>query len=194
MKKSFTLTKENFENLLDWLSADREKAGAKYEEIRKGLIRFFRIRDCADPLALTDDTLNRVAGKLPMKATEREKIPLKYIYGFAINIFREYERISTKNEIQLEQQLPLVNLITQESSITERTDLNCLEQCLTKFTPEDREMIIEYYGQEKNNKFEFRRRMAAGKQISVSALHTKIHRLKNNLRKCVEKCMDEKNL
>lgn len=194
MKKNSTLTQERFDNLLEWLSADREEAGVKYEKIRKGVIRFFRVRDCADPVALTDETLNRVADKLPGEKTDREKIPLKYIYGFAINVYREYERISSKIEIQLDQNLPLDALVSQNFPDNKSDDIICLEQCLKNFPSEDGEMMLEYYGQDKSVKLEFRRHMAENKNITVQALHTRIHRTKNNLKKCIEKCMDEKNL
>ena len=194
MKKKFKLTQEKLDNLLGWLSADREEAGAKYEEMRKGLIRFFRIKDCADPVGLADETLNRVADKLPQEEAERKKIPLKYIYGFAVNVYREYERNSSKNEIQLNPNLPLDALVSQDFPDNKSKILTCLEQCLAKCSPDDSEMVIEYYGQNKNTKLEFRRQTAEDRKITVRALHTRVHRIKNNLRKCIENCMDEKNL
>src|SRR5688572_24899734 len=194
MNRNSKLTKEKFDNLLEWLSADREEAGVKYEENRKGLIRFFRIRDCADPIALADETLNRVAEKLPQVAADRENIPVKYIYGFAVNVYREYERISAKNEIQLDPHLPLAALVSPDSPDAKSKVASCLKQCLAKFSPDESDLIIDYYGQDKSIKFEFRRQMAESKNITIRALHTRVHRIKNGLKKCVEKCMDEKNL
>jgi hypothetical protein len=37
------LDKEPFEKFLFWLSRDREEAGTKYVELRKRLIRFFKL-------------------------------------------------------------------------------------------------------------------------------------------------------
>ena len=194
MKKNFTLTKEDFDNLLGWLSDDREEAGKKYEEIRNGLVRFFRMRDCADPLALTDDTLNRVADKIPKEKTDREKIPLKYIYGFAINVYHEYCRLTVKKEIQLDLNLPLIESSSQNSPNIERNDLNCLEKCLAEIPLDDRAMMLKYYSEESSARFELRRQMAEGMNIKTTTLHTKVHRIKNNLRKCIDICMNKKNL
>lgn len=194
MKKSLTLTKEDFDNLLGWLSADREEAGKKYEEIRNGLVRFFRIRSCADPLALADDTLNRVADKIPKEKTDREKIPLKYIYGFAVNVYHEYDRLTVKREIQLDLNLPLIKLVSQDFPDTERNDLSCLEKCLAEMPPHESAMMLKYYSEESSARFDLRKQMAESMNIKTTTLHTKVHRIKNSLRKCVDNCMNEKNL
>ncbi len=194
MKKSLTLTKEDFDNLLGWLSADREEAGKKYEEIRNGLVRFFRMRDCADPLALTDDTLNRVADKIPKEKTDREKIPFKYIYGFAVNVYHEYCRLTVKKEIQLDLNLPFIKSALQDSPDTERNDLSCLEKCLAEMLPDDSAMMLKYYSEGSSARFDLRKQMAEGMNIKTTTLHTKVHRIKKSLRKCIDNCMNEKNL
>jgi hypothetical protein len=58
----------------------------------------------------------------------------------------------------------------------------------------DGKLIVEYYSQEKQAKFEARRQMARQKEMAMGALHTKIHRIKGVLRPCVEKCMSGKRL
>src|SRR5437762_653948 len=42
-KKDWTLTKEAFERLLDSLDANRERAGEKYENVRRKLIECFEV-------------------------------------------------------------------------------------------------------------------------------------------------------
>lgn len=194
MKKSFTLTKEKLDNLFEWLSSDGDEAGAKYEEVRESLIRFFRVRDCADPISLTDETLNRVADKLPEEEAERKKIPLKYIYGFAVNIYREYERISSKTEIQLDQSLPLAPLVSQDFAGNQSKDVGCLEECLARLSPDESEMMLDYYGQEKSVRPDFRMKLAEEHHITIQTLHTRVHRIKAKLKECVEKCLNEKIL
>lgn len=194
MSKNLTLTQEDFDNLLRWFSVDRNEAGEKYEEIRSGLIRFFRIRGCSDPLALADDTLNRVASKIPKNQTERENIPIKYIYGFAINVYHENIRMNSKKEIQLDVSLPMKEVELLNVTEIERHDLSCLEQCLAKMSPDEKRLMLNYYSKDKSSKFEFRRQMADELNITIKNLHTKVHRLKNNLKKCIENCLIEKNL
>ena len=55
------LTQESFAALLLFLDADRERAGEKYEELRRTLIRFFEWRGAPFPEEHADETLNRVA-------------------------------------------------------------------------------------------------------------------------------------
>ncbi len=194
MKNSYTLTKENFDNLLRWFSADREDAGKKYEEIRSGLIRFFRIRGCADPSELVDETINRVALKIPKETIEMEKFSLSYIYGFAVNVHHEYVRLNASREVELNLNLPFETLHSKEYSGTENEHSNCLKRCLEKLTLEESTVLVKYYSEEKSAKFDLRKQMAETLNISVRALHTKVFRLKTRMKKCIEKCLSEKNL
>jgi hypothetical protein len=43
-KRQTELTPEMFEQLLKWLAPDADRAGEKYEQIRRGLIKIFRCR------------------------------------------------------------------------------------------------------------------------------------------------------
>src|SRR5256885_4134102 len=58
------LTGEAFSKLLARLDPDRERAGEKYEDLRRTLIRFFEWRGAPFPEEQTDETFNRVARKL----------------------------------------------------------------------------------------------------------------------------------
>ena len=52
------LTRDAFSRLLAALSPDVEVAGARYEELRRALLRFFEWRGAWDPEARTDETLD----------------------------------------------------------------------------------------------------------------------------------------
>lgn len=58
------IDQEHFNALLQWLDPDREKAAAKYEEIRSGLIKILAYRRVSDPDNLADIVINRVASKV----------------------------------------------------------------------------------------------------------------------------------
>ncbi len=194
MKKNFVLTQNDFDNLLAWLSADREEAGAKYEEIRKGLTTFFRFRGCSDPDALADETINRVATKVSAFNSTNEVKTITYFYGFASKIYLEYISQIKKKEVQLDANVPIKDEHTVEFRGCERQDYNCLEECLAKLSTEESRMVLLYYSRDKSAKLELRREMAESMNLKTGTLHTRIHRLKNVLKKCVEKCMDKKNL
>src|SRR5260370_35137478 len=60
----FVLTKDCLDALLARLDADRTRAGAKYETLRLGLIRFFEWRGASAPVEHADETLDRVAREI----------------------------------------------------------------------------------------------------------------------------------
>src|SRR5260370_8775058 len=53
------LTTASFESLLQRLDPDRERAGGKYENIRRKLIKFFQWNDCFAEEDLADEPLGR---------------------------------------------------------------------------------------------------------------------------------------
>ena len=58
------LTSTAFTRLLACLDPDRERAGEKYEDLRRTLIKFFEWRNAPFPEDHTDETFNRIAKKL----------------------------------------------------------------------------------------------------------------------------------
>ena len=73
-------------------------------------------------------------------------------------------------------------------------ECDCLEECLTKLPKEESRLVIQYYGQDKSEKFALRKKMAEGLNLKMPALHTKVHRIKNVLRECIEECLKENSL
>src|ERR1041385_2060224 len=83
------INQEQFDRLLGWLDPDREKAGLKYESIRKRLIKVFVCRGSKTPEELADQTINRVVRKLPEIQAEYVGEAGHYFCGVGSNIFRE---------------------------------------------------------------------------------------------------------
>src|SRR5215471_5942692 len=81
------LTAERFGSLLVALDVDRERAGERYEDLRRTLIRFFGWRNAPFPEEHADETLNRVARKLDEGIAIRD-IPA-YCYEVARLVFLE---------------------------------------------------------------------------------------------------------
>ncbi|MCY7344799.1 MAG: hypothetical protein LH614_01155, partial [Pyrinomonadaceae bacterium] len=190
-----TLTQEDFDTLLGWLSADRNEAGILYEKIREGLMRFFRFRGCADPPLLADETINRAALKVANFDSSKNVKVITYFYGFATNVFLEYSRERKSQPISL----PSEDFSGEQSLLAADDDLadaelDCLEKCLSKLPREDVALIMQYYGNDKNEKFERRRRLAEHLNLKMPALHTKVFRIRSSLRECVEKCVEKNSL
>jgi DNA-directed RNA polymerase specialized sigma24 family protein len=193
MKKDFTLTQQDFDALLGWLSPNREQAAEQYEIIRSGLIRFFRFRGCADPQSLADETINRVAAKVSVFDSTENVKTISYFYGFASNIYLEYVRTVKRREVQLEPEYLSLsqNFRSPDSS---NIECDCLEDCLTKIPREESSLVIQYYGQEKSEKIELRKKLAEKMNVKLPALHTRVFRIRNSLKECIEKCLKEKSL
>ena len=101
MKKNWVLSQESFDALLKWLSADRDQAGQIYEEIRLRLIRIFTARACTEAEDLADETMNRVASKLPEIGGTYSGDPAVYFYAVANNVHLESLRRKPLAPVQI---------------------------------------------------------------------------------------------
>ena len=72
-----------------------------FNSIREGLIRFFRFKGCSDAQTLADETINRVAEKIPTFDESKDVKKLTIFYGFASNIFHEYLRTKKRQTEKL---------------------------------------------------------------------------------------------
>jgi RNA polymerase sigma factor (sigma-70 family) len=190
MPKNSSLTQNDFDALLLWFSPDREVAGAKYEEIRNGLIRYFSFKGCSEEESLADETINRVAKKLDSLNTDNNFKHITYFYGFASKIYLE-NRNKPQNRTTEFEPSQHSNLVVEVDDTKENRH-QCLDSCLTKVSPEERNLAIEYFSKEKSAKIEHRRKLAEKLNINVGTMHVRIHRLKDTLRNCVENCLTQK--
>ena len=186
MPKANSLSTESFEDLLSLLSADRDEAGVKYEEIRSGLVRFFDFKGCADAESLADETINRVALKTDAYDTGRTKRLAAYFYGFAANVLLEHLR-SVKHEVPLLEHHDSPRFESDPFEAEKRD--TCLSLCLEKLDGPEREMIVKYYAYEGEEKVRARERLCDDFDYSIGALHTRIFRIKSTLRVCMDRCM-----
>jgi DNA-directed RNA polymerase specialized sigma24 family protein len=172
------LTQEAFEQLLSWLDEDRERAGKKYEEIRFHLINIFIARGCLISEELADRTIDRVARKVKDIAGTYVGDPALYFYGAAKMVYLEYLR--TK---------PVLPPNTPRcSDKNDEQTYECLELCINKLSPANRELILEYYNQGHTDEDQ-RRRLAARTALERNALWVRAHRIREKLRGCVVECL-----
>lgn len=192
MKKSHELISENFNDLLNWFSENQEEAGERYEEIRKGLIRFFYLKGCADPEDLADETFNRVASKFSVLDLSEKTKFLSVFYGFASKICLEYLKSPKNMEIEFNAHFhaPAVTEDSAAESADKKHD--CFKKCLANLQVEESDLIVEYYNCGQGAKNKHRKELAEKFNISLGALQIKAFRLRKILRKCIEKCAAEK--
>ncbi len=192
MNNISSIKSEEFETLLRWLSEDREKAAAEYNEIRDGLIRFFRFKGCTDPPTLADQVLNRVAAKIPSFDESENTRKISVFYGFASNIFLEnFRRENWEAEKLIDYPEPGGG-ITGSDENSDEPKSECLKKCLNRFSDEERNAFIEYYALEKEKKSAARKRIAARIGCKLSTLQVRIFRMRGVLAECIENCMKKK--
>lgn len=189
MKDISRLKTEEFETLLGWFSEDREKAGAEYNKISEGLIRFFRFKGCADAQTLADETINRVAEKIPTFDESKNVKKITIFYGFASNIFLEYLRNNKRQIESLDKLSSNQNQFFEPIEEPDDSKIQCLNKCLAELSEEEREIFLEYYGQEKEKKSDVRKKLAVRMQCAMNALQVRVFRMRGVLAKCINECV-----
>lgn len=186
MKKTWSLTQESFERLLTWLDSNREEAAVKYESIRFRLIKYFTCNGCGDHAEeLADETFDRVTNKLERGEIAEPFTGNKALYflAFAKNI--RLEHITDRKPREMPDRQEIV------PDPTEHED-DCLEQCVPILAKEDRWLAIEYYRYEKTTKIGHHKKLAEQFGLSLAGLRTRIHRIRERLRPCIEECLDRR--
>lgn len=179
MKKEWVLTKESFDALLAWLDANPDAAASKYEHIRSRLIKIFVCRGCLEPEDLADETMDRVARRLNDIEPTFAGDPARYFYGVANKIHLEYLR-----------RKPVPQLPVQGDEVDQDgREYECLERCMTKLSPDNRELVLQYYQEERRAKIDHRKRLADRLGIAVNALRIRACRIRASLLACVQECV-----
>jgi DNA-directed RNA polymerase specialized sigma24 family protein len=182
MNKEWVLTQEAFDRLLAWLDPDREQAGKKYEVIRLRLIKILTCRGCTEADALADETINRVARKVQILSEDYKGDPAHYFYGVAHKVHLEYLR---RKPIPV-----LPQPVDQTDEIEQEYD--CLEQCMQRLTPNNRELVLQYYKEDKQAKIKHRKSLAEQLGIALNALRIRAHRIRATLQRCVQNCLEQR--
>jgi len=186
--KEKELTPEAFVAFLTLLSPDPEIAGEMYEELRRQLIKFFEWRGACFADMLADETLNRVMRKLD-EGEEIEKNILALSLGIARFVLMEYWRHPDNRRVELEQ---LFALAAPSAHLREDDDpwLISLRHCLSSLPEEDRDLIIEYYQEDKQAKIDNRKALAARLGISINTLFSRARRIRDRLERSVVNTME----
>jgi RNA polymerase sigma factor (sigma-70 family) len=190
MRKNLVPTKEQFDGLMAWLSSSTENPGDKYETIRQSLVKLFVWNGCWDAEDLADETIDRVMRKVPEIAIDYSGDPALYFYGVARMMLKERRRQKT---ISSESQSLESRLTTRSQQSDDTDEINrrfeCLEECIGKLPADSRELILDYYQEEKRAKIDFRQQIAQRMGMDVENLRVKVFRIRASIYKCMEKCM-----
>jgi DNA-directed RNA polymerase specialized sigma24 family protein len=193
MKKDWVLTQDAFDRLLDWLDADRDVAGRKYEAIRLRLIKIFTCRGCSEAEDVADETINRVAARVSEIARDYQGDPAAYFYGVAQKVYLEYLRRSKTRQAEVSLDSPTTNTAPRAEYLDEKIEpsYECLDRCLEHLPTLNRKLVLEYYQQERKAKIDHRKLLAAELGIAVNALRIRAHRIRRSLEQCVHTCLEQ---
>lgn len=186
------LTTDTFTRLLNRLDADRERAGEKYEDLRRTLIRFFEWRGAPYPEEHADEAFNRIGRKLG-QGIEINNLGA-YSYEVARLVFLETTKGADRKRLSLESVKfdPVASDMTAELAEKELC-LMCLEDCLRSLPGGGAELILEYYKYEKRGQVERRRALADRLGLRRDALANRVQRLRDKLQYCVSVCLRKKS-
>lgn len=176
------LSENAFNGFLACLDSDRERAGARYEILRGGLIRLFDWRGAFDPDACADETLNRVIAKIGAGEAIHD-IPT-YCQGVARLVLLETLRKQNQRQASLDE-VPAQRLATSLFNDNEDERAACLQQCLRGLPDENRSLILRYYQDEGRAKINHRAELARELDIPPNALRNRAQRIRARLEECI---------
>ncbi|MEO6393068.1 MAG: hypothetical protein ABIP75_14565 [Pyrinomonadaceae bacterium] len=186
------LTANAFALLMERLGQDGA-AGERYEDLRRTLTRFFEWRSAPFPEEETDETLDRIARKLS------EGVQIKHLGAYAHEVARlvYLEAIKRVKRNPLEQldeieRTAIAPPDTIDEAIEKEVRLACLDQCLSALPDENRDLITEYYRDQKRDRIDHRKTLAERLGLRRDALANRAQRIRDKLEQCVSRCVRKK--
>jgi DNA-directed RNA polymerase specialized sigma24 family protein len=174
---------EPWRTVLPLLDPNPERAGAKYELIRSRLVRLFELQGHAAAADLADRTIDRVADKLSKGETVRSDDVYRYFAGvarmLALEVTREERRVQ-----RAAQASRLHDDVPEERAAHERRFI-ALDKCLGRLTPDNRELVLEYYRDNVGRHIDARKTLSERLGLSLNALCIRVHRIRKQLEGCV---------
>lgn len=182
------LTREGFEALLACLDPDPDKAGERYEIIRRKLIRLFEWRGCDGSEDLADETINRVARRMEEGLELKSAEPYGYFCGVAHLVFKEVLRRSSRELRALESgELPPPIYVPEQEEEPADRRLDCLRHCLARVSGEQKDLLLRYH--QGDNNIGNRKELARELDIPLNALRIRVHRVRRKVEACVHDCL-----
>ena len=187
-KHEWTLTQRAFDKLLSCLAPEPELAGERYEELRRMLLKIFEWRGALFPEDCVDETLNRVARRID------EGVEIKdiggYCYGVARLVLLETTKAPDSRRVAFDKITVTAPAVEDRG---EETELHCFEECLRQLPADSREVIVQYYSEEKRAKIDHRKQLAETLGIPLNALRSRAQRTRDKLEQCIIECLKAKS-
>jgi RNA polymerase sigma factor (sigma-70 family) len=184
--REWSLSEDALARFLSCLDADPEKAGKKYEVIRRKLVKIFDWRGVRFPEECADETINRVVRKLEYGQTIRD-IPT-YCQGVARFVMLEAFKKADNRQVSLEE-LGGVS-VAPALPEDENDQQKCFARCLSDLPDESRQLILQYYEDDRRGKIDNRQAIADRLGIPLNALRNRVQRIRDKLERCISGCLN----
>jgi RNA polymerase sigma factor (sigma-70 family) len=182
----------SFESLLRLLDQDRDRAGEKYEQLRRKLIKFFEWNFCFLAEDLADETFK----KLEQKIGQEE---IRDIAGFAWGVARNVRQQARK---EVRRMVAIADVPGGEGAWPDPQDsgkaiedqmqadrrYKCLQLCLQRLPGSNRELFLAYHNVTGESLL-YRQELAKRLGLTLGALRVRVNRLRNQLEKCARQCL-----
>ncbi len=189
-KSGWTLSGEAFARFLACLHADPDLAGEMYEKLRLMLMKFFDWRGAHFPEECADETINRAIRKIDEGETIRDIST--YCLGVARLVFLEKLKSPESRRADIEELSPASLIAPEPEERDERQE--CFGHCLKELPLESRQLILQYYSDEKREKINRRLALAERLGIPLNALRSRAQRIRNRLEECINGCLKQKSV
>jgi DNA-directed RNA polymerase specialized sigma24 family protein len=193
------LSQAAFGRLLGWLDDRRDSRGDTYLEIRRRLVAYFDRRSRPSPDELADETLTRIGRTLEETGAIAITPPARYCYVVARLVLledfgRERPHAGVGAASAATSTTGRLPTAAADRVVSRELRSACLERCLSKLKPDQRELVAGYYGdarKESRESIDARLEMANRLGITVDRLRIRACRIRGVLEACVEACHRE---
>jgi hypothetical protein len=173
---------EAFAHFLERLSPDAEEAGLIYIRLHKKLCGLFHLKGIADPIAATDEAIDRAVLKIASGAVVSDIE--KYCKGIARNVALESLRILRREASAFQ---IFIDELGRNSSEGVGRLYEVLKPCFEQLDEEDQRLLMAYCHREPGgSRAAHRSQVAETMRISAVALRLRVSRLRRSLTDCVQ--------
>jgi DNA-directed RNA polymerase specialized sigma24 family protein len=183
------LDERSLQRLLAALDRDPARASERYEALRLRLVRVFTWERQADAESLADQAMDRVARRVD-EGVELADVAA-YAHRVAELILLETRRAAQRRQAALDAHARL-SPPDRSSAAVERRHA-CLEACLSRLQPDQRDLILRYYTADGRARIEQREALAKAHGIPLGALRNRALRLREKLEACLTACLSRRD-
>lgn len=181
------LTAEAFAKLLAGFDANPERAAAKYESLRRALVKFFDWQGAMFPEELADETFNRVTRKLD-EGVELQNAAT-YCHGVARLVLLESRKRAEARRADFDEAISVADPREQFATSSDDERRRCFDHCLAELPAEHRQLVLSYYQHDKRQKIDGRQTLANQLGLPLNALRSRVQRIRDRLEQCVPRCL-----